>query len=127
LPEHRPEAHRRYLEQRGWCQDDFIEMATLVGENTASIIKRILTSRFFIEQTYDSCIGVLQLGKRYGNDRLEAACKRANNGSRVTYRILKISWRKILTKLNLSGKIFCIIFLTISIYEVLKLILNHKT
>ena len=100
LPEHRPEAHRRYLEQRGWCQDDFIEMATLIGENTVSIITAILTSRFFIEQTYDSCIGVLQLGKRYGNDRLEAACKRANNGSRVTYRTIKNILEKNLDKVG---------------------------
>ena len=73
LPEHRPESHRRYLEQRGWCQDDFIEMATRVGENTSISINKLLESRSFVEQTYDSCIGVLQLGKKYGNDRLEAA------------------------------------------------------
>jgi len=100
LPEHRPESHRRYLEQRGWCQDDFIEMATLIGENTVSIITGILSSRFFIEQTYDSCIGVLQLGKRYGNDRLEAACKRANNGTRVTYRTIKNILEKNLDKVG---------------------------
>jgi len=28
-------------------------------------------------------------GKKYGNDRLEVACKRANQGSRITYRIIK--------------------------------------
>ena len=89
LPEHRPESHRRYLEQRGWCQDDFTEMAARIGENTGKSIDKLLTSRVFIEQTYDSCIGVLQLGKKYGNDRLEAACKRANQGSRITYKIIR--------------------------------------
>jgi transposase len=106
LPEHRPEAHRSYLEQRGWCQDDFIEMAAIIGENTVAIIKSILTSRFFIEQTYDSCIGVLQLGKRYGNDRLEAACKRANNGSRVTYRIIKNILENNLDKVSNAENVF---------------------
>jgi hypothetical protein len=100
LPEHRPESHLRYLEQRGWCQDDFVKMARTVGENTVAVITGILTSRFFIEQTYDSCIGVLQLGKRYGNDRLEAACMRANNGSRVTYRIIKNILEKNLDKVG---------------------------
>lgn len=89
LPEHRSESHRRYLQQRGWCQDDFIEMASHIGENTGKSIDMLLTSRVFVEQTYDSCIGVLQLGKKYGNDRLEAACKRANLGSRITYKIIK--------------------------------------
>jgi transposase len=89
LPEHRSESHRRYLEQRGWCQDDFIEMANQIGENTGKSINMLLTSRVFVEQTYDSCIGVLQLGKKYGNDRLEAACKRANLGCRITYKIIK--------------------------------------
>lgn len=89
LPEHRPESHRRYLEQRGWSQDDFTEWAARIGENTGSAIESLLSSRVFIEQTYDSCIGLLQLGKKYGNDRLEAACKRANQGSRITYRIIK--------------------------------------
>jgi len=89
LPEHRSESHRRYLQQRGWCQDDFMEMASLIGENTGKSIEMLLTSRVFVEQTYDSCIGVLQLGKKYGNDRLEAACKRANLGSRITFKIIK--------------------------------------
>jgi transposase len=89
LPEHRPESHRRYLQQRGWCQDDFTLWAAGIGENTGCAIDRLLASRVFVEQTYDSCIGVLQLGKKYGNDRLEAACKRANQGSRITYKIIK--------------------------------------
>jgi hypothetical protein len=89
LPEHRTESHRRYLQQRGWCQDDFIEMANRIGENTGKSIEMLITSRVFVEQTYDSCIGVFQLGKKYGNDRLEAACKRANLGSRITYKIIK--------------------------------------
>ena len=89
LPEHRSESHRRYLQQRGWCQDDFIEMASRIGENTGKSIEMLLASRVFVEQTYDSCIGVLNLGKKYGNDRLEAACKRANLGSRISYKIIK--------------------------------------
>jgi hypothetical protein len=102
LPEHRSESHRCYLEQRGWCQDDFIEMAARIGENTGKSIDRLLTSRVFIEQTYDSCIGVLQLGKKYGNDRLELACKRANLGSRVNYKIIKNILENNLDKLQVQ-------------------------
>lgn len=102
LPEHRTESHRSYLEQRGWCQDDFIEMATRIGENTCITINKLLSSRFFIEQTYDSCMGVLQLGKKYGNDRLEAACKRANQGSRINYGIIKNILENNLDKVQLQ-------------------------
>ncbi len=106
LPEHRSESHRRYLEQRGWCQDDFIEMAARIGENTGKSIDRLLTSRVFIEQTYDSCIGVLHLGKKYGNDRLELACKRANLGSRVNYKIIKNILENNLDKVQIQESLF---------------------
>jgi transposase/Trp operon repressor len=106
LPEHRSESHRCYLEQRGWCQDDFIEMAARIGENTGKSIDRLLTSRVFIEQTYDSCIGVLHLGKKYGNDRLESACKRANLGSRVNYKIIKNILENNLDKVQIQENLF---------------------
>ena len=106
LPEHRSESHRRYLEQRGWCQDDFMEMAARIGENTGKSIENILASRFFIEQTYDSCIGVLQLGKKYGDDRLEAACRRANLGSRINYRIIKNILENNLDKVKINEDTF---------------------
>jgi hypothetical protein len=64
-------------------------MAERIGDNTSKTIEKILSSKVFVEQTYDSCIGVFQLGKKYGNDRLEAACQRANQGNRITYRIIK--------------------------------------
>ena len=102
LAEHRPESHRRYLEQRGWCQEDFIQMAARIGENTSISIEKILSSKVFVEQTYDSCIGVFQLGKKYGNDRLDAACKRANQGSRITYKIIKNILENNLDKVELK-------------------------
>jgi len=41
-----------------------------------------------MEQTYDGCLGVLRLGDKYGKDRLEAACKRAAQAPRITYRTI---------------------------------------
>lgn len=34
-------------------------------------------SRPLVEHGYRPCLGVIRLGKRYGNDRLERACGRA--------------------------------------------------
>ncbi len=89
VAEHMPESHQKYKEQKGWDGDDFIERARLIGENTEKIMERILSSRTFMEQTYDACLGVLRLSGKYGSDRLEAACKRAEKGSRINYTIIK--------------------------------------
>jgi hypothetical protein len=89
LSEHMPESHQRYKEQKGWDADDFIERASGIGENTERIMEQILSSRTFMEQTYDACLGVLRLADKYGSNRLEAACKRARQGSRINYTIIK--------------------------------------
>lgn len=89
LTEHMPESHKRYQEQRGWTKDDFIEKADKIGDNAVMIMEQLLSSRTFIEQTYDACQGVLRLADKYGPDRLEAACKRANHGSRINFTTIK--------------------------------------
>ena len=37
----------------------------------------MLTSRRHPQQGYRTCLGILRLGKAYGEQRLEAACRRA--------------------------------------------------
>lgn len=88
LAEHMPESHLKYKQQKGWTEDDFINKAERIGEQTKIAINKLLGSKAFIEQTYDGCIGALRLADKYGNDRLEAACRRANSGSRINYKIL---------------------------------------
>ena len=41
------------------------------------------------EQGFRSCLGLIRLGKRYGYDRLEAACTRALALDLTTYRSIK--------------------------------------
>jgi hypothetical protein len=89
LIEHMPESHKKYKEQRGWTADEFIEKAGDIGEYTEQIMQHILSSRAFIEQTYDACIGVLRLADKYGPDRLEAACQRVSRSPRVNFTIIK--------------------------------------
>jgi hypothetical protein len=67
-------------------------------------INKMLGAKAFIEQTYDGCLGVLRLADKYGNDRLEAACKRANTGSRVNYKILYNILRNNLDKIPVLEK-----------------------
>ena len=41
------------------------------------MIQAVMDNRVHPEQGYRACLGILRLGKSYGTDRLEAACKRA--------------------------------------------------
>ncbi len=75
--EHMPEKHLRYKETKGWDADYFLAQGLKVGINTQSVIQRLLAKNQFAAQTYNSCLGIFSLGKKYGNDRLESACKLA--------------------------------------------------
>ena len=74
LEEHRPEAHRRYLR---WTPGRIVEWAGKIGPSCAATVERIMNSRPHPEQGYRSCLGLIRLGKAYGRERMEAACKRA--------------------------------------------------
>lgn len=89
LEEHLPPQHRHYSRIKGYNKDYFIERGNAIGTHTGSAISKILEQRIFIEQAYNSCLGVLRLGEKYGNDRLEAASCRALAGYKVTYTIIR--------------------------------------
>jgi len=74
LPEHMPKAHREYLE---WTPARLVRWAGKTGEATASVVESILATRPHPQQGFRSCLGIMRLGKMYGADRLEAACRRA--------------------------------------------------
>lgn len=72
--EHMPKSHQEYL---GWSPSRIIDWARKVGEATAQVVEKIITSRDHPAQGYRSSLGILRLGKQYTDQRLEAACKRA--------------------------------------------------
>lgn len=88
VKEHMPQGHQHYFEQRGWTADYFIKQAAAIGASTKQYIEKLLKGKHFTEQTYNACLGILRLGKQYGNDRLEAACSRALSGEQFTYRTI---------------------------------------
>src|SRR5206468_3664110 len=51
--------------------------AEAVGPDVAVLVEVILRSRPHPEQGFRSCIGILRLVKRYGAERVDAACARA--------------------------------------------------
>ena len=89
LPIHMPEKHIRFLETRGWDESYFNKQAKRIGDNTLWAMREILKSKSLIEQTYNACLGLLRLEKKYTADRLEAACTKARTTHRVNYGIIK--------------------------------------
>ena len=74
VAEHMPSSHRRY---RDWTHERVLREAATIGDDTAALVAIILRSRPHPEQGFRSCIGILGLVKRYGAERLDAACARA--------------------------------------------------
>jgi transposase len=106
LEEHMPPDQNHYARIKGYTREYFIEKGTQTGESTARAIDKILQQKIFIEQTYNSCLGVLRLGEKYGNDRLEAACRRALSGYKVTYMGIKNILERNLDKADLQTDLF---------------------
>ena len=95
---HMPEKHLKYNETLGWDAGYFLSLAAKIGENSVAVFKKILASKEFIEQTYKACLGLKRLSEIYGTHRFEAACKRVENASRVTYGMIKNILEKNLDK-----------------------------
>lgn len=96
VPAHMPEAHRRYLE---WTPSRIISWAERTGPSTASLVKGIMERRPHPEQGFRSSLGIIRLGRRYGQERLEAACTRALFMKAYSYRSVES-----ILKNNLDGK-----------------------
>jgi len=105
LPEHMPPKHQFYRETRGWNAEDFLKKASGVGPATIRAIEIILTHKYFIEQNYNSCLGLLRLADKYGKQRLENACKRAVAGPKVTYSVVKTILESNLDKAELQQQL----------------------
>jgi transposase len=86
LAEHMPTAHQKYLE---WTPERLVRWAQSIGPHTAQLVQALLDSRKHPQQAYRSCLGLLRLAKRYGDDRLEAACRRAFPAGIVSYKGVK--------------------------------------
>ncbi|MDF1524542.1 MAG: IS21 family transposase, partial [Trueperaceae bacterium] len=60
--------------------------AARVGPGAVRFTDALFTSRAHPHQAMRSCLGVLRLGKRYGDVRLDAACARALALGSVTFK-----------------------------------------
>jgi len=76
-PAHMPERHRQQHENNRRTGREYLEWAITIGENTRSVIERMLSAQDIEMTAYRSCMGVLQCAKKYSPEKLEAACTQA--------------------------------------------------
>jgi transposase len=74
ITEHMPKSHRAHL---AWTPGRFLNWAVAIGPHTRDLVRHLLTNRPHPEMGFRSCLGLLSLEKRFGKERLEAACQRA--------------------------------------------------
>ncbi len=69
-----PAAHRAHME---WTPGRLLNWGASVGPGAEAIVNHLLTNRPHPEMGYRACLGLLSLSRKYGKERLEAACQRA--------------------------------------------------
>ena len=81
-----PERHRA---QQRWSAARLQRWAAQLGPDVNAWVTRQLERRAHPEQAYRTCLGLLQLSKRYPDSRLNAACRRANRHGLVRLKQVK--------------------------------------
>lgn len=74
LEEHMPKSHKEYSK---WTPERMRYWASKSGVHTEQFIEQMISSRTFPQQAYRACLGVMRLGERFGQERLELACTKA--------------------------------------------------
>ncbi|MDQ6971563.1 MAG: IS21 family transposase [Mariprofundaceae bacterium] len=86
INEHMPKAHQSYAQ---WTPERIIRWSRSIGEQTAVVANIIISRRHHPQQGFRACMGLMSMGKKYSNDRLEAACNRAIVTNCVSYKSIK--------------------------------------
>lgn len=82
-PAHMPASHRAHAE---WSPSRLVDWAASIGPQVAEVADTILRTRPHPEHGYRACLGLMRLAKRYGTERLCAACQRALVINGLSYR-----------------------------------------
>jgi transposase len=94
-----PPSHRAHLE---WAPSRLVEWAKTVSPHAAALAQKLLESKPHPEHSYRACLGLMSLAKRYGNERLGAACARALASGAVSYTSVKSILAENLDRVPLS-------------------------
>ncbi len=94
---HMPATHQFV---NGWDTNRFTKWASQMGGSVETFIELMLESKEHPQQAFKSCLGVLNLGKKYKNEDLEKVCKRAIEYNSISYRFLDNSLKNNIHKME---------------------------
>ena len=98
---HMPKTHQDYVQ---WTPERLVHWARKTGPETARVVETILTSRPHPQQGFRACLGLMRLGKEYGDERLETACGRALAVATVGFKSIESMLKRGLDKQPLLQK-----------------------
>lgn len=79
---HMPKGHQEMAE---WTPERIINWAATVGESTSKLVEALIRRKSHPQQAFRAAVGIIRLGKRYGNSRVEAACRRAYATNAISF------------------------------------------
>jgi len=91
IKEHMPEHHRFVA---AWTPERIVDWAQAIGPATAAQCQRIMGQYQYPEHGFKTCIGLINLGKRWEKQRVERACTLALTQEMYGYRVVKIILEK---------------------------------
>jgi len=93
--EHMPKAHQAYAE---WTPERLTQWALKTGPYTQTLIEELIGLHKIPEQSFRGCLGILRLGNRYGEERLEKAAQRGLKLGAIRYKNIESILRNGLDK-----------------------------
>jgi transposase len=86
VPEHMPSTHRAQAE---WTPERVLGWARKIGPSVAAYTERLLGAYRHPEQGFNAALGLTRLAKRWGDEAVDAACKRGLASGCDTYRSIE--------------------------------------
>jgi transposase len=86
ITEHMPPSHGEYV---SWTPERLSRWAMQAGLQTQKVAETIMISKAHPQQGFKAVLGIIRMGKMYGNERLEAACAKAISIGSPSYKSVK--------------------------------------
>ena len=94
-PDHMPSTHKaQYMADR-MSKEKYLAWARSCGPNTVNYLKQFIDNHHIVEQSYQSCMGILRLSTKHSPFLLELACQEALEQGIGGYRQIKTIIEKI--------------------------------
>ena len=85
-PSHRPPSHQEHLK---WTPERITKWADSKGADVGAFIAKLIASKRHPEQAYRSALGCIRLADKFGDERLNLACKKALSYGSSNYQTVK--------------------------------------